>query len=351
MAESLFMGIIQKLVRQLSIRIQPLISPETLMRITGQRCILPLYHLVHDDPPAHVRHLYAIKSVAAFKQDLEFLLKHYQPIGVADLLIHVQNGEPWQKPVFLLTFDDGLRECQTVIDPILKSYGLEAICFLNSDFIDNRGLFYRYLVSLILDHLDKHPTGRLQATNWLIEEGQDLKRGLRPYLLSAGYADKHLLEGLATHLGLDLPTWLDRHRPYLTTEEILAMSKDGWTFGAHSINHPLYAALDLAEQLHQTGESLDHISNLIHSDLRLFAFPFTDAGVRETFFEQMYQSLNVSLSFGTAGLKSDIDKRHLQRIPFEGKGMEAAQLLTYEYLYYMLKSLFGLNKVHRKPFL
>jgi peptidoglycan/xylan/chitin deacetylase (PgdA/CDA1 family) len=345
------MGIIQQLVQQLSIRIQPLISPETLMRITGQRCILPLYHLVHDDPPAHVRHLYAIKSVAEFKQDLEYLLKHYQPIGVADLLDHVQNGKPWEKPVFLLTFDDGLRECKTVIDPILKSYGLEAICFLNSDFIDNRGLFYRYLVSLILDHLENHQADGLEASNWLIAKGQNIQKGLRPFLFSAGYADKHLLEGLATHLGLDLPTWLNLHRPYLTKEEILAMAKDGWTFGAHSIDHPMYATLDLAEQLHQTGESLDQISNLIHSDGRLFAFPFTDAGVSETFFDQMYQSLNVSLSFGTAGLKSDIDKRHLQRIPFEGKGMVAARLLTYEYLYYMLKVPFGLNKVHRKPFL
>jgi peptidoglycan/xylan/chitin deacetylase (PgdA/CDA1 family) len=345
------MGIIQQLIQQFSIRIQPIISPETWMRINGPRCIIPLYHLVHDDPPAHIRHLYAIKSVAEFKQDLEYLLKHYQPIGVADLLANVQNDKPWEKPVFLLTFDDGLRECKMVIDPILKSYGLEAICFLNSDFIDNRGLFYRYLVSLILDYLEKHQEGSLQATNWLIGKGQDLQNGLRPYLLSAGYADKHLLEGLATHLGLDLPTWLNRHRPYLTSEEILAMAKDGWTFGAHSIDHPMYNTLNQAEQVHQTGESLDKISNLIHNDLRLFAFPFTDAGVSETFFKQMYQSLNVSLSFGTAGLKSDIDRRHLQRIPFEGRGMEAAQLLTYEYLYYMLKAPFGLNKVHRKPFL
>ena len=53
-------------------------------------------------------------------------------------------------------------------------------------------------------------------------------------------------------LGVDFETFLRQHRPYLTSEEIQTLRTQGFEIGAHSIDHPHYADLTLAEQVRQT---------------------------------------------------------------------------------------------------
>ena len=104
-----------------------------LVRQSGKQLMVPLYHLVNDRPPPHVKHLYKIKSEASFERELDTFLQHYHPISVEDLIDHVYEERPLLKNSFLLTFDDGLREFKEVAAPILNRKGIPAICFLNSE--------------------------------------------------------------------------------------------------------------------------------------------------------------------------------------------------------------------------
>jgi len=85
--------------------------PTSLLRaLAGVEFILPYYHVVSDHEIPHVKHLYRHKSVSDFKADLDFILAHYSPIDLSELLNHVQSGRPLPEKSFLLTFDDGFRE-------------------------------------------------------------------------------------------------------------------------------------------------------------------------------------------------------------------------------------------------
>ena len=58
---------------------------------------------------------------------------------------------------FLLSFDDGLSSFYQTIAPILEEESIKAINFVNTDFLDNRELFFRYKVNLIIDKLKHGP--------------------------------------------------------------------------------------------------------------------------------------------------------------------------------------------------
>jgi peptidoglycan/xylan/chitin deacetylase (PgdA/CDA1 family) len=290
----------------------------------GQRLIAPFYHAVSDEPMPHIQHLYRVKTVREFESDLDFLLRQYRPIDFYEL--SEQADKRRGKPPMLLSFDDGLREFHDVIAPILLRKGIPAICFLNSGFLDNQDLFYRYKASLLIEH------GGFKAGD----------------LLSVRYADRAKLDEMAVSVGFSFDDFLQKKQPYLRSPQVETLLKQGFHFGAHSVDHPEYRFLTLEEQLRQTTRSVETISNKFGLGYRLFSFPFTDYGVSRKFFDFVLEEKKVAdFTFGCAGLKTDVHPKHIQRIPLEGNELTAEDILRREFLYFWLKMPFGKNRIRR----
>lgn len=321
-----------------------------LATCSGQHFIAPLYHTVSDEPLAHIRHLYPVKTRRQFSDDLDFLLKHYRPIEIPALEKLLHEGIPPKSRSFLLTFDDGLREFHDIIAPLLLQKGIPAICFLNSDFIDNQGLFFRYKASLLVDFFERHPEARKhpEVTRFTNLPGPGPSAIETVLLVAMRYQNRIVLDQLAHALGVDFSQYLTRQRPYMDSAQIHALKKQGFYFGAHSCDHPEYRYLKEEEQTRQTQDSVDDICTRFGLPYRAFAFPFTDYEVSKAFFQNLYEgSPAVSVSFGCAGLKREEFPRHIQRIPFEMGHLSAREILNNEYLYFLLKAFAGKNTIHR----
>lgn len=313
-----------------------------LQKVSNQHLILPFYHAISDAEMPHVKHLYAVKGVRAFTKDLDFLLKHYTPIGYNQFLEITSSQSRPQKPSFLLSFDDGLKEFYDVIAPILLQKGVPAICFLNSSFIDNKDLFYRYKSSLLIDRIKKEPT--------LIKAIQSLLGGPQntvEKILAITYQNKELLNELAIEMEYNFNDFLLKQAPYLTSKQIKKLLKQGFYFGAHSLDHPEYQFIAINEQIRQTKESIESICSTFSIDYKIFSFPFTDYNVSKEFFRQLKTNSIAENTFGCAGLKRDIVPNNFQRIPFEMTGLTGKQILNSELLYYFLKIPIGKNIVYR----
>ncbi len=116
--------------------------------------IAPFYHLVSDKPVPHIDKLYPYQDSRQFEADLDQLLRHFQPLGLDDIIRQQQTGRPFEKKGFLISFDDGLRQVYETAAPILLRKGVPAALFLNPSFVDNKDLFYNFKKGLILDRLD-----------------------------------------------------------------------------------------------------------------------------------------------------------------------------------------------------
>ncbi len=257
------------------------IPTKLLLKLSGIKTIYPFYHIVSDKPPAHIKHLYPIRTVKQFEKDLDFLQKYFS----ASVFPVKDNS-----PQFVLSFDDGLSEVYDTIAPILLKRKISAIFFINSAFVDNRDMFKNYILSL----KQKNPE-------------------------------------------IDFKEYLKNKKPYLTSNQIFELINEGFRIGAHSINHPLFSDIPEQEQIKQTKESINFIFKNFGEKQKLFAFPFTDNGVSDSYFKTVFEKSIVDYTFGTAGIKKDIFEKNIQRIPVEKYGLSAKRHIKTELLRYMIK--------------
>lgn len=279
---------------------------------------LPFYHTVSDTKREYITS-YVVRSQRLFENELDYLLKHYTPVDLETIFSTPQKG------TMHLSFDDGLKECSTVIAPILKRKGIPATFFISSDFVDNKALFHRFKQAI------------LEEKGLLTSTGKKI------------YFDKSaILDEIAEKKGVSFEQYLIEHQPYMSMGEIMKLQDDGFTIGSHSINHPEFWTLTEEEQYHQIAESMDWIVSTFTPKIKAFSFPFTDNGVSSSLFKKLEANRVVDITFGSAGLKYDQIPFNLQRIPIERKqNWSARKTVHFEYLYYFTRALLGANTVKR----
>jgi peptidoglycan/xylan/chitin deacetylase (PgdA/CDA1 family) len=293
---------------------------------------IPYYHVVSDADLLHVKHLYAYKGVRAFTDDLEFLLAHYTPIGLADLLDQRRTGRRLPRRALLLTFDDGYREMADVVAPILLEKGVPATFFVNTAFLDNQDLCYLNKASLLIDALERASSPHLERRILERFRANAVRRSdATAAILAIDYRSRWLLDDLAAVTDVDFDDYLRRQRPYLSSADIRWLLARGFTIGGHSVDHPRYAALSLDEQLRQTIDSVAALKRAFKLGHGAFAFPHTDRGVTREFFDRLAVSGGVDLCFGTAGLIDERIATLHQRVSLELPLERAERILTFHH--------------------
>ncbi len=333
--------------------LEPLVTSASLDRMikrTGKTVIFPFYHMVSDDPPPHIRHLYHVKKIKEFRSDLECLLKYFRPASPELLVQKDDQGWP-SEPAFILSFDDGLREISETIVPILEEKGIKAIFFLNNNFIGNQDLFFRYKVSLIIESLRQNRPSPIVLKNIAFLMGlvnSDLK-SIETGLLEMGHKNQILIGRVSEIADVDFGDYLTRNQPYLDEAEIGNILQKGFYIGGHSMDHPSFLYLSPEDQYREVMKSVIGIRERFGIAYSLFSFPFEDTGVGYGVFRRLYGEGEwvLDASFGTSGLKKEEGFPHYQRIPMEKSAAGAEKYLKSEYFYYILKSIAGLNRIKR----
>lgn len=287
-----------------------------LIRMSKQHLAIPFYHVVDDAACPHISPIYPVRSTKKFKEDLDFLARHFTPVDLPTLL----DGPQSSTPMVHITFDDGLRQCHEIAAPILEEKGFPATFFLNSGFLDNSQLMYRYKAALLSEKPGK----------WL---------GL-------SFQDEEKLDKAAADFGIDFQDFLSTYKPYMSSKQVQDLLKRGFTIGAHSVSHPVYQQMSTKAQLEETLLDVAALREKFGSNaISTFAFPFSDLDIELLFFE-MLQDEGISRCFGGSGLKTDI-RANLPRFPMEKTTEPATRILRQEYAWYLLKSIFGRDRMRR----
>lgn len=293
---------------------------------------LPFYHVVSNDALPHILN-YPYRNEKEFEAELDYLLQFFKPVSLEELLKKEQSNAK----VFHLSFDDGLRECATVIAPLLYKKGIPATFFINSGFVNNKALFHRYKASLILGHLHASPDS--QATLFLKEHGLHEENILR-----ASVHQNDVLDEVADMLEIDFLAFLQKHQPYLSTGQVKDLHMKGFTIGGHSHNHSEFWQLNTRQQLKQVQKSMDWIGKHIDPKIKAFSFPFTDDGIKKKLLKKIQKEQICDITFGTAGLKYDSFSNHMQRVPMEQE-QNINAFLKEEFMYFHVRKLIGKARV------
>ena len=313
----------------------------SLVHITNKKQLFPFYHLVSNNTPNFIKHLYTPKTENEFKQDLSVFLQYFESISLSQTIetknFHFNN----KKPSFHVTFDDGLSNFYHVIAPILLKRKIHATVFLNTDFIDNKDLFYRYKASLLIEKYNtSDKEKKIKMENFVAQQTNGIQKNVKDFLLEVNYQNKQVLNELANEINFSFSVFLQKEQPYLTTTQIKELQEQGFTFGSHSVNHPLYQKLPLEQQIKQTIESIDFLQKKFQIKHCAFAFPFYDTGITTDFFNKIKHKIEIS--FGTSGIKEDAIPFNLQRLDMEKNLGNTKTYLIKNYLKFVLQK--PLNK-------
>lgn len=298
-----------------------------LGQLTGTPLVVPYYHIVSDDYVPHVSPLYCFRNVRAFRADLEFLLRNFRPIDLEQVISVVTGEYEPNQPCFHLTFDDGFREVHDVVAPVLESYGISATFFLSTAFLDGGGLAHHNQLGLLLNHLDNFDslpdTLNAELTKLLPPNGGTL----RQRLLQLTYSQGATVTAIARLLEVNVPEYVAQQQPYLCAGQIRNMRERGFSFGAHSHDHPMYSDLSLGEQLRQTDTSVTLLQQRYKIPPTAFAFPHRDDGVGPEFFKTALAQGWFQVSFGTGGLVRHFSPRNIERFSMERTERAALPIL------------------------
>ncbi|TVQ42574.1 MAG: polysaccharide deacetylase family protein [Saprospirales bacterium] len=310
----------------------------SLLKKLTPNVIFPFYHAVTDHPAQHYKNLFDARSIDCFSQDLDTFKNFGDPIGLKQLLTMTEENY-FPGRFFMISFDDGLSEVYDFAVPEMEKKEVKATLFINSDFVSNADLFYRYKASLILETPVSDP---IKIYSFFDEN--DKNTSIRELLLNIKYHEKKILDQIAEAINLDFHQYLQTSKVYMTGKQIMELHQMGYDIGGHSVDHPLFHDIDPEEQLLQARQSLDFVETLTGTDIRAFAFPFSDWGVKDEFFKKC----DADLTFGTAKIKQDPIKNHFQRLSFEENGKSGSQILNREFSAYLVKRLIGKHRTKRR---
>ncbi len=172
-----------------------------------------------------------------------------------------------------ITFDDGYADNCTVALPILRRLGLHATFFIASGYLDGGRMWNDTIIEAV--RVAPGPRLDLEAlqlgTHGLATPAErsaailDIVRRLKYFALERR---QHLAEAIAAHVGRPLPEDL-----MLTGAQLRLMHAAGMGIGAHTVCHPILAALTDAHARHEIVQGKHDLEAMIGAPVRLFAYP------------------------------------------------------------------------------
>jgi len=253
--------------------------PLPLLRRAVARDVLALfYHTVAGAALPHVAPLYACKSASEFERDLRYLKEHFTPVSHEDLVAARERGRPLPANAVSITFDDGFAECHATARPLLLKHGVPCTFFVIETAIGNRAMMHRNKVALCLARLEAAAAGEAGAL--LDAVANSCRRrfaslaSLRAWAAGLRFRDRDAIDALCEALGVDIAAYLRERRPYLDESQLDSLLRDGFTLGAHTLEHPELAELPWMEASHQIAESCKRMRERTGRVRVPFAFPF-----------------------------------------------------------------------------
>lgn len=266
----------------------------------GRAAMVLLYHRVtrlEGDPQ-----LLAV-APERFEQQVAFLRQNAVPLSLAELVERLPRGDIPERAV-VLTFDDGYEDNLEEAKPILAGHDVPATVFVTTSGLGgHREFWWDDLERMLL----ATPSG-LSTDAMISAGGVDVRipaGAYRPAAEHAGWtvlcaeaptprhaAYRTICETIRPlsanrrdavteriEMELRLPRVIRRTHRAMDENQLRRLADGGLIeIGAHTLTHPVLAALPLEEQQREIAESRRILEDVIGSPVRAFSYPFGGKG-------------------------------------------------------------------------
>ncbi|MFH1617766.1 MAG: polysaccharide deacetylase family protein [Candidatus Margulisiibacteriota bacterium] len=235
-----------------------------------------MYHKVVPDINATLN-LGCGVDVSEFRSQLERLKKmNYNFLSLRQFVEMKKADDPALERSLLLTFDDGAREIFLYAYPVLKDMGIPAVFFLPAGYIgENRVFWWDRLEFLLLKTKKEMIKFIKEISLKTFEEKRRAYAFIETYI-RFNLTDDELdgfLDGLKEKLGVDEER---SERSTMNWDEVQKMRRDGFEFGAHTMEHVWLSRVGADRAAKEILESAKALENRLGEKTVSFAYPYGD---------------------------------------------------------------------------
>ncbi len=212
-----------------------------------------------------------------FDREIKYLHQRYRVISLDELTSALPDPDrPLAPKTAVVTIDDGYRDIYVNAYPILKKYGVPATVFPVTGHIGTGNLFWWDKVGYVIWktklktlELGELGTHRLAS----VDDRQRLVNTVVARLkqLSVNNRDE-LIERLVTLSEVDIPLNIGEQL-VLSWDEIREMNRNGVSFGAHTVSHPILTRLPLETARKEIVDSKQHLEEELDQEITTFCYP------------------------------------------------------------------------------
>ena len=237
-----------------------------------------------------------------FAEHVAFLKRYFTIIDVNTLLELQASQAEIDKPLAVITFDDGYLDNYRYAFPILKQHQASAIFFVSTQHIDGNQLFWWDQVAWMLRNSKQQTitlagSEPLDLLNLRIETA--IHRTLKVIKRDHTTPISRYLELLAeqTSCALDSPPAAST----MSWEMLREMQQAGMDIGSHTCSHRILSHLSREQQQQELAESKQILEQQLGKPIEVFAYPVggLDAYTEET--RQLLQETGYKLAFNYVG--------------------------------------------------
>jgi len=281
-------------------------------------------------------------DVHEFKKQMRHIKRWYSVVTMDELANRVTKGNPFTSPSVVITIDDGYLNNYTLAYPVLRELDLPAIIYLTTGFIGTNKAPW---VDCLINILSVTKAKTLCFPDLLGGEVLDIstQRGERAaitkifqVMVRLEHKEKTLaMEKLSEILSVKEIWGDDNERKMLNWNEVMEMSRNKISFGAHTVSHPTLSRMELPEAKQEIYESKMEIEARIGCKVRHFAIP---NGKIEDFNEELKRyceeiGVKTVVSTEPGVISAQSDPYLLQRIcPSTPIYLSACELARYMFL-------------------
>lgn len=217
-------------------------------------------------------------SARAFREQMEYLKRHFVPMSFAQVLDHLDRGRRIPRGAVLVTFDDGYDDNYRIAFPILRDLGMSAMFFVSTGHIDSgRPYAYDWLVHMVCST----PAARLQAlelgVDWTLGEGLGERRVQASELLDRLKSlDDEGQSALIARLEREWDMPRDRGHPHcrpMTWDQLREMRAAGMEIGSHGVDHRMLAKLPRERMLAEVQGSKQALERELGAPVAVLSYP------------------------------------------------------------------------------
>ena len=211
-----------------------------------------------------------------FELQMRFLRKHYNVVSLDEMCDEMER--PTKDGNFVaVTFDDGYRDLYPQALPALKKYQIPATVFVVVSSIETGHVPWYDKIFLSLKSfdgneltlfLDHHRTFRLDSYRARIQAATEIIGYLRSI---SDLPRQEFCRDFEKQFPVPSEALADR---MLTWDQIRTMSREGVSFGSHTMTHPAVSRLTEAQREFEIGESKSLLEKRLGYTVQHFAFPF-----------------------------------------------------------------------------